>query len=262
MLPRSVEIGPLTIHLYGVIIAIAIFVGWYIAKKRAAIYKIPRSLFDDPILLLPLVLALIGARAYHVADYWDYYIASPLSIINIMAGGLGIWGSLIGIFLGFWLVAKVKSINFLRLLDLASPSLLLGQAIGRIGNWINQEAFGPPTNLPWGVFISPENRPPQFRFSTHFQPTFFYEAIIDAIFFAILIFLSKRSVVSGQLSVVKGRIFAFYLILYATGRFVVEFWRIDTATIGTFKVAHLMSLAAFLFGIWLLVHQKGVLDTY
>lgn len=254
MLPRSLEIGPLIIHLYGVIIAIAIFVGWYIAKKRAAIYKIPRNLFDDPILLLPLVLALIGARAYHVADYWDYYIANPLSIINISAGGLGIWGSLVGIFLGFWLVAKVKRIDFLSLLDLASPSLLLGQSIGRIGNYINQEAFGPPTNLPWGVFISPENRPPQFRFSTHFQPTFFYEATIDAIFFFILIFLSKRLKV-------KGSMFAMYLILYAIGRFVVEFWRIDTWVIGTVKVAHVISLAAFLLGLYLLISKRG-LDTY
>lgn len=255
MLPRSFEIGPFTIHLYGVIIAIAIFVGWYIAKKRAAIYKIPRNLFDDPILLLPLILGIIGARAYHVADYWSFYSASPLSIINISAGGLGIWGSLVGIFLGFWLVAKVKRIDFISLLDLASPALLLGQAIGRIGNYINQEAFGPPTNLPWGVFIESQNRPIQFKSATHFHPTFFYEAILDFIFFFILLTISKKLKVKGQL-------FALYLIFYSTGRFIAEFWRIDTATIGTFKVAHLLSLAAFLLGIWLFARQKRGLDTY
>lgn len=253
MLPRSFEIGPLTIHLYGVIIASAIFVGWALAKKRAVIYKIPRNLFDDPILILPLILGIIGARAYHVADYWDYYIASPLSIINIPDGGLGIWGSLVGIVIGFFLIARIKRIELLSILDLLSPSLLLGQAIGRIGNFINQEAFGPPTNLPWGVFISPENRPPQFRFSTHFHPTFFYEAVIDAIFFAILIFLSKRLKV-------KGSMFAMYLILYASGRFVVEFWRIDTWVIGTVKVAHAVSVAAFLLGLSLLISKRG-LDT-
>lgn len=254
MLPRSFEIGPFTIHLYGVIIAIAILVGWHIAKIRASLYKIPRHLFDDSILLLPLVLAVIGARAYHVVDYWDFYIASPQSIINIPDGGLGIWGSLVGIFVGFWLVAKIKSIDLLSLLDLISPSLILGQAIGRIGNFVNQEGFGPPTNLPWGIFISPENRPPQFRFSTQFHPTFFYEAIADAIFFFILIYLSKRLKVQGS-------IFAMYLILYSLGRFIVEFWRIDTWTIGIIRVAHLLSLAAFLVGVWLFIHQRRGLDT-
>lgn len=252
MLTRSFSVGPLTVHLYGVIIATAIFAGWYIAKKRAHLYKIPQSLFDDPILLLPLVLGIIGARAYHVADYWDFYVQNPLSIINISAGGLGIWGALAAIFIGFALVAKVKRINLLSLLDLASPSILLGQAIGRIGNFVNQEAFGPPTDLPWAVFISPENRPAQFAQAAHFHPTFFYEAILDLIFFIALLYFSKLSTVNRQLSTKPGQIFALYLILYSIGRFIVEFFRIDTATIGTIKLAHLLSILTLAIGLLLL----------
>lgn len=251
ILPRSIDFGPFTIHLYGLIIAAAIFLGWYIAKKRSYLHKIPQALFDDPILLLPLVLGIIGARAYHVADYWDFYVQNPLSIINISAGGLGIWGSLVGIFVGFWLVAKIKSIDLLSLLDLISPSLILGQAIGRIGNFINQEAFGPPTNLPWAVYISPENRPAEFSQFTHFHPTFFYEAIIDAVFFLVLAKLSKKFARPGQT-------FALYLILYSIGRFTVEFFRIDTATIGTIKLAHILSLVAIVAGSWLFLKNKMV----
>ena len=136
MIPREILLGPITIHLYGLIIAIAIFLGWFLAKKRAHLYKIPQTIFDDPILLIPLVLAIIGARIYHVLDFWDYYSNNLNQILAITNGGLGIWGALIGVFLGFYLVAKVKKLDFLKILDLAAPSLLVGQALGRIGNFI------------------------------------------------------------------------------------------------------------------------------
>lgn len=259
MLPKSFNLGPLIVHFYGVIIALSIYLGWYIAKKRASIYKIPGALFDDPILLLPLILAIFGARAYHVFDYWGYYINNPYSIINIPNGGLGIWGALVGIFIGLWIVARARHIDLLSILDLASPSLILGQAIGRIGNYINQEAFGPPTNLPWAVYIKPENRPADFINSARFHPTFFYEAILDFIFFLILIWLSKKLIAKSQLSVVRGQLFAMYLILYSTGRFITEFWRIDTAAVGGIKIAQVLSIAAFLIGLWLYNHpRKGL----
>lgn len=257
MLPRSINIGPLTIHLYGLIIALAIYVGYILAKKRAHLHKIPQKLFDDPILVTPLILAITGARLYHVLDYWDIYKNNPYSIINISGGGLGIFGGLVGVFAGFWLIAKVRHLHILSLLDLAAPSLLLGQAIGRIGNWINQEGFGPPTSAPWGVYISPENRPAQFAQFTHFHPTFFYEAIIDLVFFIALIIFTKQSNVKSNMSNVKpGRTFALYLILYSLGRFAVEFFRIDTATIGTIKVAQVLSGLAFAIGIFLLIKSK------
>src|SRR3989344_7552692 len=137
MIPAQISIGPIKFHLYGAIIAVAILVGWYLAKKRAHLFRIPQKIFDDPILLIPLLLALIGARAYHVIDFWSFYRADPLSIVNIAGGGLGIWGAIAGAIAGFAIVAKARKIDFLSACDLAGPSLLLGQAIGRIANYVN-----------------------------------------------------------------------------------------------------------------------------
>lgn len=249
MLSRIIEVGPLTIHIYGLVIAFAIYVAYWLSKKKAHLHQIPQKLFDDPILLIPLIISLIGARLYHVLDYWDIYKNNLWSVLNISAGGLGIFGVLGGFLLGLFIISKVKKLNFTSLLDLVSPSMLLAQAIGRFGNWVNQEAFGPPTNLPWGIYIQPENRPPQFSQSTHFHPTFFYEAVIDAVFFIVLLKLSKRFNKPGQ-------VFALYLILYSIGRFTAEFFRIDTAQIESVKVAHVLTVVIFLLGLGLIFKKE------
>lgn len=250
MLPRSINIGPFTFHFYGLIIAAAIFLGWYLAKKRANLYGIPQKIFDEPIILTPLFLGIIGARLYHVIDYWSLYASNLLSIIYLWQGGLGILGGLAGAILGFAIVAKVKKVDLMSGLDLAAPSMLLGQAVGRVANFVNQEGFGPPTENPWGVFIAPENRPINFSQQSHFHPTFFYEAIIDAIFLVVLFRLSSRFKKPGQ-------VFALYLILYSVGRFTIEFWRIDTAMIWSIKVAHVLSVIIFVVGIWLFAKPKS-----
>lgn len=245
MITRQISIGPLTIHVYGLIIAISIYLGWLLAKKRANLYKIPRKLFEDPILIVPLILAVIIARIYHVVDYWDYYSGNLNQIFAVGNGGLGIFGALVGAFLGFWIIAKVKKIDIWKMLDLVAPSLLLGQALGRIANFVNQEGFGPPTNKPWGVFIDQAHRPIEYINFDRFHPTFFYEAITNFIFFIILIILSQR--------LKKGQVFALYLIFYSTARFITEFWRIDTWMIGEVKVAHILAILAFLIGLGLLM---------
>ena len=249
MIPSSLQFGPLTVHIYGLIIAIAIYVGWFIARKRAKLYKIPEKLFDDPILISPLLFGIIGGRLYHVASIWQYYQNNLSQMFMVWNGGLGIWGALIGIFGGFYFIARKRNIKFLSLLDLISPSLIFGQALGRIGNYINQEAFGPPTNLPWGVFIDKAHRPPEFQQFSRFHPTFFYEAVLDLIFFAVLLYLTKKLKIPGQL-------FAVYLILYALGRFFVEFVRTDTWIVSGFKIAHLFSLTAIFIGICLLAKVR------
>src|SRR3989338_5009317 len=241
MIPRSIEIGPFSIHFYGLIIVFAIFAGWYLAKNRARIYEIPQKIFDDPILLIPLVLSIAGARLYHVLDLWSYYGKNLIEIVKIQNGGLGIWGGILGMLLGFLIVAKVKNLDLLKILDLAAPSVILGQAIGRFGNYINQEGFGPPTNLPWGVFIDPQNRPTQYLLYTRFHPTFFYEAVLNLIFFILLLYLA------GKVKI-KGQIFALYLIFYSIARTISEFWRIDTWVVDDIKIAYIFSLAAFICG--------------
>jgi len=241
MTNAQVQVGPLVIHLYGVIIAAATFFGWLLAKKRAHLYKIPQTLFDDPMLLTPLLLGIIGARLYHVASSWGYYQNNISGIVKIWQGGLGIWGALVGIILGFYIFARIQKINFLNLLDLLAPSLLLAQGIGRIGNFVNQEGFGPPTSLPWGVMIG----------GTRVHPTFFYEMFLDFIFAIALIYLSPRFKKPGQA-------IGLYLISYGLIRFLVEFFRIDTWSIGDFKVAFVFSLAAILVGTYLFIRKKKV----
>jgi len=249
MIPPKISIGPLTVHLYGVIMALAIYVGYLLARKRANFYKIPLKHFEDPILLVPLVLGFALARSYHVLDNISYYSQNSLQIFNLAGGGMGIMGGILGIFLGFAIVAKIKKLKVLTVFDLVAPSVLLGQAIGRIGNWINQEGFGPPTNLPWGVFINPQNRPIQFFASSHFHPTFFYEAILDLAFFFILLKLSKKLKNPGQT-------FALYLMLYAVGRLAAEFFRIDTFILSGIKVAYVISTLLIIIG-FLLFFQKA-----
>src|SRR3990167_960576 len=123
MIPRSIEIGPFSIHFYGLIIVFAIFAGWYLAKNRARIYEIPQKIFDDPILLIPLVLSIAGARLYHVLDLWSYYGRNLADIIKIQNGGLGIWGGILGMILGFLIVVKLKKLDLSNSLDLAAPSV-------------------------------------------------------------------------------------------------------------------------------------------
>lgn len=250
MISPTFNIGPLTIHYYGLIIATAVFVGWALAKKRAPRYKIPEKIFDDPILLVVLILALIGARIYHVLDYWGYYSQNPILIFYISNGGIGIWGALFGGLLGAYFVTKLRKLSILKVLDLVVPSLALSQAIGRIGNYINQEGFGPPTSVPWGVYISPDKRPFQYVQYSFFHPTFFYEAILDLAIFGVLIYFAGKSKVPGH-------IFALYLILYSLSRFFIEFYRIDTWTIGTIKIAQVLSVLTLILGLYLLYHFKN-----
>lgn len=250
MIPQTIEIGPLTLHAYGLIIAFAVLTGWYIAKKRAYLYKIDIKIFDKWILLIPLMTSLIGARTYHILDYWSVYSLHPIEVFNIQNGGIGIWGALIGAIIGFYIVSYLEKISFMKMIDLAAPSLALGQAIGRFGNWINQEGFGPPTTLPWKVYISAQNRPPQFPFTSYYHPTFFYEAGLNLIAFIVLIYLSKKYKLPGQ-------IFGFYLIFYGTIRFLLEFYRIDTWTVGSTKVAQVISAVSLLLGLYLVKRGLG-----
>ncbi|MEK7580903.1 MAG: prolipoprotein diacylglyceryl transferase [Patescibacteria group bacterium] len=249
MIQPQFNIGPITFHLYGFIIALGAVTGWVIAKKRAKYYKIPEKIFDDYFLLIPLILAVVGARIYHVLDYWDFYKTNFLQVFYIQNGGLGLWGAIAGGILGLFLLCTVKKINFLASLDLIAPSFALAQAIGRIGNYINQEGFGPPTNLPWKIFIEPQNRPLSFITSSYFHPTFFYEASLDLIIFASLLYFSKK--VKGN-----GRIFGTYLILYSTIRFFIELLRIDTWVLGGVKVAQVISIFGIIAGIYLLIAKS------
>lgn len=246
----TIELGPITIYWYSIFILCGIIAGYVIARpagKRAGFT--PAQLEES--ILWALIPGAIGARTYHVIDQWQaLYANQPLEVFAFWHGGLGILGGLAGGALGLWLFCRRYKISYLTLLDIYAPSTLLAQAIGRLGNWTNQEAFGPPTTLPWGIYISPENRPIEYLTATQFHPTFFYEMGIDLLGVAILLLLRKR------LATRPGRVLGLYFILYGTGRFIVEFFRFDTANIAGVNVAHVISATLVVAGIYLLLRDQ------
>ena len=251
--PAAVSVGPLTIYLYSVFILTGAVAGYYLARPEARRFRInPRVLQES--LFFGVVPGIVGARLYHVIDQSAYYAADPLQAFAIWNGGLAILGGLAGGLLGLWVFWKLrrragtfgKGLPFLRLLDIWAPSVLLAQAVGRFGNWTNQEAFGPPTDLPWGVYIEPAHRPAEYAAQTHFHPTFFYEAGLDFLGLTALLLLRPR------LRAKPGAVLGAYLVIYAAGRFAVEFLRFDTAALAGIPLAQVLAVALAVLGILLL----------
>lgn len=230
----GIHLGPLYLHYYGIIIMFGAAAGTYLASKlltRMDPEKSPDVMWDA--LIWALVLGVIGARLYHVftpsKSLLDqgintyYYLTHPLDLIASWQGGLGIPGAVIGGVLGLWIFARRNGFKLSLLLDAAAPGLAIGQAIGRWGNFVNQELYGPPTNLPWGIYIRPENRLPGFQAFSTFQPLFLYESILDLANAAFLYWLWRRYGDRFK----RGDLFLAYLVTYPIIRFGLEFLRID-----------------------------------
>ena len=234
------QIGPLVIRWYGLLIATAVLIGTLLAAREA------RHRGEDPEELIntsvvALIAAFLGARLYYVLFNWDYYRAEPWKILAIWEGGLAIHGGLLtGVLMG-WLWARRKGLPIAIYLDIAAPSLALGQAIGRWGNFFNQEAYGTPTNLPWRLYIDPAHRPPHLAEYEFFHPTFLYESLWDMAVFTLLYGGLRR-----RLGPYRGALFLSYLGLYSLGRFFIEGLRIDSLMFGSFRVAQIMSLLMIL----------------
>ena len=237
------EIGPLTIRWYGILMATAILVGFWLAHRRALQEGLPA---DELIRVAQwsVVAGLVGARLYEVAFNWDYYGRFPWKIIAVWEGGLAIHGGLIVGPLTGILLARRAALPIMRCLDVIAPSMVLGQAIGRWGNFFNEEAFGRPTDLPWKLYISPLHRPPEFRDAEYFHPTFLYESLWDLAVFVALVWLVRPRV--GRR---PGALFFAYIGLYSVGRFAIEALRLDSFWVGTFRVPQLASVAGVLVAI-------------
>ena len=213
--------GPIAFHLYGLLMALGILAGAWVAARK------DKKIWDA--LLWVVGGGIIGARAYHVIDLWSYYQQHIAEIPAVWHGGLGIFGGILGGVIGLGIYTRNKKI-FLKLLNAGAVGLPLGQAIGRLGNFFNQELYGRPTSLPWGIYIKPENRLVEVMDFERFHPLFLYEMIWDLIIFLILFrFVKKRQ-------------FAVYLVLYGLGRFFLEFLRIDPWKIGNIDVAQGISV--------------------
>ena len=202
-----------------------------------------------------IVSGIIGARIYHVLSNFQFYLNNPVIILEVWNGGLGIWGAIIGGLIGATIFLKNKNQKILYWLDLMAVVLPLGQAIGRWGNFFNQEIFGRPTNLPWGIYINPQNRPPQFASFQRFHPLFLYESVLNLILFGIL-FLSFvcRVPQTGGVPQKKyrekspaGVFTALYFGSYSIIRFFLEYLRINPWTIADLNVSQCVSILGLAF---------------
>lgn len=223
--PVAFEIGPIAVHWYGIIMASAIFLGLILALKESKRKNLAPDFFLD-LIIFAIPSSIIGARIYYVIFQWNYYSQHPQDIIAIWEGGLAIHGALIGATLTAIIFTKIKKINFWKTADIAAPSLILGQAIGRWGNFINQEAYGYKTNLPWAMYIDGAYR----------HPTFLYESLWDLSVFIFLLWLRKRKKIK------TGEIFLSYIIAYSLGRFFIEAFRTDSLMLGPLRVAQVISI--------------------
>ena len=233
--PVILEVGPFALRWYGLCIALGIAAATWLTAR-----ELNRRGYDGAMALDALFfvvpLGFIGARIYHVITDYELYDGDPHSffpgVFEVWNGGLGIYGAVIGGFLGLLIFARLRGISALAFADAAAPGLILAQAIGRFGNYFNQELFGWPSDLPWAIEIAPENRPPQFIDVASFHPTFLYESIWDVLVCLILLFIARRFANSLK----NGDIFLLYVCLYSIGRFFVETLRIDPAfLIGDFR---------------------------
>lgn len=267
MNPIAFRIGPVTVYWYGILIVIGVLAGAYVATVQA------RRRGEDPehvwnALLVCLILGIVGARLYHVfsisrggAIGWPYYRENPVDILRIWNGGLGLLGAIAGGVLGMVLYARLARIPAWTWLDIGSYGLLLATAIGRWGNYVNQELYGPPTTLPWGIPIEPLFRIMPFNDlmlfppNTRFHPVFFYEFLWCLIGFVLLWWVSIRM----QDKLIDGDAFLLYLNWYSVGRFLIEFLRPDAWMFGPIAAAQVFAaIAAIGAAAWILLrHQRA-----
>jgi phosphatidylglycerol:prolipoprotein diacylglycerol transferase len=246
----------LTVRWYGVLIIGGAMLAAALAARRARAHAIA----DEHVwnqLLLGLLIGIIGARLYYVAFEWGRYANRPLlEILNPQGGGLAIHGAIVGALLAVLLYTRRHRLPLLTWLDICVPTLLIGQAIGRWGNFFNQEAYGRPTTLPWGLDIAPEHRIPpydnlqQYPPSTRFHPAFLYESLWNASALLLILWIERRF--RGWLK--PGDSALLYGVLYSTGRFFTEGLRTDSLCVGPYtldgscagglRIAQLVSLAA------------------
>ncbi|CAB4891675.1 MAG: prolipoprotein diacylglyceryl transferase [Actinobacteria bacterium] len=220
------NLGPFPIRAYALAIILGIVAAVWIGNRRyVARGGTPGTITDLAVWAVPF--GIVGGRLYHVITDNQLYFgpggSGIMGALKIWDGGLGIWGAIALGTLGAWIGAKRKGVSLLPVADAVAPGVAVAQALGRIGNYFNQELFGSPTNLPWGLEIDAAHRPSGYGEFTTFHPTFLYEALWMLGVALILVWADKR------FNLGHGRVFALYIVLYCVGRFWIEALRIDSA---------------------------------
>ncbi|HLR73582.1 MAG TPA: prolipoprotein diacylglyceryl transferase [Pseudogracilibacillus sp.] len=247
------QLGPISIYWYGVIIATGLFLGLYLATKEADRLGLKKDLIVD-LIVFATPIAILFARIYYVIFEWEMYQGGPWwKLIAVWEGGIAIHGALIGAVLTAIVYARIKKVSFWQLADIIAPSLILGQAIGRWGNFMNQEAHGGPMSE--AAYENFHQYLPDFIMNQMcidgimYYPTFLYESLWNILIFIILILLRKYNPL-------RGNIFLSYVILYSIGRFFIEGLRTDSLYFGPIRQAQLFSITLIVIAIVVMIVRR------
>ncbi|MDX2228580.1 MAG: prolipoprotein diacylglyceryl transferase [Leptolyngbyaceae cyanobacterium bins.349] len=244
--------GFLSVRWYGLLIASAVLLGVTLSQWLARRRHVNPDLVSD--LAIWLVIGAIPcARLYYVLFEWQEYAQRPGDILAIWKGGIAIHGAMIGGLLAALIFCRLQKVQFWQMADLVAPSLALGQAIGRWGNFFNSEAFGRPTDLPWKLYIPPQNRPVEYASAEYFHPTFLYESLWNVMVFSLLMVLFFRDL-KGNPKLKTGTLFLVYLVAYGCGRFWIEGLRTDSLMLGPLRIAQVVSLVSIAIGVLGLIY--------
>ncbi|WP_066058741.1 prolipoprotein diacylglyceryl transferase [Robertmurraya korlensis] len=249
--PIAVSLGPIQIHWYGVIIGVGIALALFLAMREGERRGLHKDIFPD-LMLWAIPIAIISARIYYVAFEWDYYSQNPGDIIKIWNGGIAIHGALIGSVITAIVFSKKRNISFWKLADIAAPSIILGQAIGRWGNFINQEAHGGEVTRSFleGLFLPDFIVNQMYINGTYYHPTFLYESIWNLLGFVLLLSLRRVNLRQGE-------IFLSYVIWYSIGRYFVEGLRTDSLMLTeSLRIAQTISIALIVLAVGLIVYRR------
>jgi len=236
-MPEGFQVGPIFVRYYGIILMLgAVAGGWLAAHEAKRLDHDPEIGWD--LLIWLFIVCVVGARLWHVFTPTPsaiaegrttlFYLTHPFDLINLRNGGLGIPGAVIGGVMALFFYARRHGLVFAEWTDIAAPSLALGQAIGRWGNFFNQELYGAPTDLPWKISIDPLHRLAGFETQEYYHPLFLYESLWNLANVFLLIWLTRRF---GE-RLKHGDVFLVYLIVYPVGRFLLDFLRLDAAMVG------------------------------
>jgi phosphatidylglycerol---prolipoprotein diacylglyceryl transferase len=248
--PIAFSLGPIDVHWYGIIIGSGLALALFLAIREGERRGLPKDTFAD-LMLWAIPIAIISARIYYVVFEWKYYIKHPIEAPQIWNGGIAIHGALIGAVITTYVFSKKRGISFWKIADIAAPSIILGQAIGRWGNFMNQEAHGREVsrafleNLHLPEFIINQ----MYINGTYYHPTFLYESIWDFVGFFLLLLLRRVNFRRGEL-------FLSYVIWYSIGRFFVEGMRTDSLMLGSLRMAQTISIVLVVAAVAIILYRR------
>ncbi len=262
-MPTGFHIGPIPVYYYGIILMFGALAGAFLASREARRRGQDTELVWDGLIWV-LVGGILGARIWHILTpppsmvalgiTTGWYLRHPLDMISTWNGGLGIPGAVIGGAIALFLFCRRRKISFLGWADIAAPGLALGQAIGRWGNFVNQEVYGAPSNLPWAIHIDEAHRLPEYSSFATYHPLFLYESLWNLVNVVVLLWIARRYAKWLK----SGDVFLVYLVLYPVGRFLLEFLRLDASRVAGLNANQTIMAVVALVAVALLIwrHRK------